>query len=64
MKILIDTNILIDFYAVRPDYYDNAENIFKACAENRVNGCIAVHSVMNAFCILQKDFTVDEHKKC
>lgn len=59
MKILIDTNILIDFYAKRPDYYDSALKIMTACTEKKVDGCIAAHSVTNAFFILRKDMPIE-----
>ncbi len=54
MRILVDTNILIDFYAARPDFYENAVEIMSLCTEKRVEGCVAAHSVTNAFYILRK----------
>ena len=57
MKILIDTNILIDFYAARPDYYDSAMKIMDACTEMKIDGCIAAHSITNAFYILRKNLS-------
>ena len=62
MKILIDTNILIDYFSKRPLFYDEARLILKSCMEKKVDGCIAAHSVMNAFYILRKEFTVDERR--
>ena len=59
MRILIDTNILIDFYAARPDHYQNAAEIMSACAERKINGCIAAHSVTNAFYILRNDLSAE-----
>lgn len=62
MRILIDTNILIDFFSKRPQFYDNAYIIMKLCASKRVDGCIAAHSVMNSFYILRKEFSPEERR--
>ena len=62
MKILIDTNILIDYFSKRPLFYDDVRLILRKCMEKKVDGCIAAHSVMNAFYILRKEFTVDERR--
>ena len=62
MKILIDTNILIDFYAKRPRYFETARTIIIACTEKTVDGCIAAHSITNAFYILRKDLSSDDRR--
>ena len=62
MQVLIDTNVLIDYIQKREPFYLSAEKIFNACAENRIKGCIAAHSVSNLFFILRKQFTVEERK--
>lgn len=62
MQVLIDTNVLIDYIQKREPFYLSAEKIFNACAENRIEGFIAAHSVSNLFFILRKQFTVEERK--
>lgn len=62
MKVLIDTNILIDFYSRRPDFYDTAEKIIELCANRSINGCIAAHSVTNAFYILRKSMPTEQRR--
>ncbi|WP_044975486.1 PIN domain-containing protein [Ruminococcus sp. HUN007] len=59
MRVLIDTNILIDFYGKRPEYYDAAEKIIELCTKQNITGCIAAHSVTNAFYILRKDIPLE-----
>ena len=59
MKILIDTNILIDFLMKRPLFYDDARKVIQLCMNKKIEGCIAAHSVMNIFYILRKDFTTE-----
>ena len=62
MKVLIDTNILIDYLSKRPLFYADARSIIRICMEKQVDGCIAAHSIMNAFYILRKQFSVDERR--
>ncbi len=59
MKVLIDTNVLIDFYGKRPLFYDAAEKIMELCTMKKIDGCIAAHSVTNAFYILRKDMPLE-----
>lgn len=63
MRVLIDTNILVDYIARRPSFAENAKAILKLCTEKQIDGCIAAHSVTNAFYILRKDITDDERRK-
>ena len=63
MLVLIDTNVLIDYIQKRTPFYISAEKIFNACAENKMDGSIAAHSVSNLFYILRKRFTVEERKE-
>ena len=63
MRVLLDTNILIDYIARRPSFVENAKAILKLCTEKQIDGCIAAHSVTNAFYILRKDITDDERRK-
>lgn len=63
MKILIDTNILIDYISKREGYFNNANHIISLCANDKIDGCIAAHSVMNAIYITRKEYTIAERKK-
>lgn len=60
MKILIDTNVLIDYILKREPYTESAEKILFLCKNRKIDGCIAAHSVMNMFYILRKEMTVSE----
>lgn len=63
MKILIDTNVLLDVIVKREPYFADSEKIISMCAENKINGYIASHSVMNIFYILRKSHTSKERRK-
>lgn len=62
-RILIDTNVLLDYLLTREPYYENAKKIVLACAEGKIAGCIAAHSISNMFFILRKDYSAEERRK-
>ena len=62
MKILVDTNILIDWISQKEGYYQNAREIVCLCASKKVEGCIAAHSITNLFYILRKYLGFEERK--
>lgn len=62
MRVLLDTNILIDYIALRQPYAESAERIMFLCKNRQIHCCMAAHSVMNVFYILRKNFTVDERR--
>ena len=54
MVVLIDTNILIDYITMREPFYQNAHDIVKLCADKKIAGVVAVHSIPNVYYILRK----------
>ena len=62
-KILIDTNVLLDYLLTREPFYEDAREIMLACTEGKVKGCIAAHSISNIFFILRKDYNVKERRE-
>lgn len=62
MRILLDTNVLIDYLMKREPYKCSAESILNACISDELKGCIAAHSISNLFFILRKTFSVDERR--
>ncbi len=63
MKVLVDTNVLIDALAGREPYFEYADAILRMSAENKIEGYMAAHSIPNMFYILRKDLSVDERKE-
>ena len=62
-KILIDTNVLIDYILEREPFFDDAMRVISSCIDGRVKGYIAAHSISNMFFILRKDFTIKERRE-
>ncbi len=61
-RILVDTNVLLDYLLTREPFHEDAEKIIHACVEGKVKGCIAAHSVSNMFFILRKDYSAEERR--
>lgn len=63
MVILVDTNVVLDFLVVRKPYFDNAKQIFLMCAEDKIKGYIAFHSIPDMYYILHRDYTSEARRK-
>jgi len=61
--LLIDTNVVLDYLINREPYAEGAQRILHCCAEKRVKGYIAAHSITNIFYILRKHFSSVERRK-
>lgn len=57
MKILVDTNVILDVLCNRPDFVDNSSMIWKHCEVDRLEGYISALSVPNIVYILRKELT-------
>ena len=63
MRILLDTNILIDYLTEREPFYQDARRILLACKNKQYDGVVAAHSIVDMFFILRKHFTHTERRK-
>lgn len=63
MVILIDTNVALDFLAMRQPYYDDARNVIRICADEQIQGYIAFHSLPNIFYILRKSYSEADRRE-
>lgn len=62
-KILIDTNVLLDYLLEREPFFEDAKKVVSSCTEENTKGCIAAHSISNMFFILRKDYTAKESRE-
>ena len=60
MRILIDTNVILDALTGRQPHFDDADKIIKLCADKKVQGYLAAHSISNIFYILRKDLPIED----
>lgn len=62
-RILIDTNVLLDYLLEREPFFEDAKEVILSCTDERVKGCIAAHSIPNMFFILRKHYTAKERRE-
>lgn len=63
MKVLIDTNIILDVLLNRQPFFEYSKAVMEYCKSSAIQGYIAAHSITNLFFILRKLFTEDERRK-
>lgn len=57
MKILIDTNVILDVLCNRPDFVEDSSKVWKYCETGKIEGYISALSVPNIVYILRKELT-------
>jgi predicted nucleic acid-binding protein len=57
MKILIDTNVILDVLCNRADFVEASSKVWKYCEVNQIEGYISALSVPNIVYILRKELT-------
>ena len=60
MKVLIDTNVILDVLCARPDFIAASSKVWKLCEVNKVEGCISALSVPNIVYIMRKELTPEK----
>ena len=63
MKVLIDTNILIDVAAGREKLCESSEAILGLCAGGIIQGFVSSRAFCDMFYILRKSLSVEERKR-
>lgn len=57
MKILIDTNVILDVLCNRPDFVEDSSKVWKYCETGQIEGYISALSIPNIVYILRKELT-------
>ncbi|MDR0501392.1 MAG: PIN domain-containing protein [Coriobacteriales bacterium] len=63
MKLLIDTNVILDACLGREPWRKAAEKLVLACAEEKVTGCVTASSITDIYYILNKALHSAEQAK-
>lgn len=63
MRVLIDTNVILDVLCNRKEFVEDASKIFKLCEINKIEGYISAMSVPNIIYILRKELDVEKTKE-
>jgi len=62
MRILLDTNVLMDFIVNRGPFTDDAEQVIELCMEEDLECSIAAHTIPNLFYILKSHLSLQERR--
>lgn len=60
MKILIDTNVILDVLCNRKDFVEDSAKIFKLCEVKKLTGYISALSIPNIVYIMRKELDEDK----
>ncbi len=60
MKVLIDTNVVMDALEGAGEFFDASNKAIEICARKLATGYLAAHSITNLFYLLRKRFSNDE----
>ncbi len=62
MKVLIDTNVILDVLCNREEFVKDSEKIFKLCEVKKISGYISALSVPNIVYIMRKELDAEKTK--
>ncbi len=62
MKVLIDTNVILDVLSKRKEFFEDSSKIFKLCEVKKIEGFISALSIPNIVYIMRKELNIDKIK--
>ena len=63
MKILVDTNVIMDQILKREPFYYDSNRVIQMCLDNKIEGYLAAHTITNLFYMLRKTFSNNERRE-
>lgn len=63
MKVLIDTNIILDVLCKCSDFYEDSAKVFKLCEVKKISGVISALTIPNIVYILRKELDAEKIKE-
>ena len=63
MKVLIDTNIILDVLCNRKDFAEESSKVFKLCEVKKIMGYISALSIANIVYIMRKELDTEKVKE-
>lgn len=63
MKVLIDTNVILDVLCKREGFIEDADKIFKLCEVKKIEGYISALSISNLVYIMRKELDAEKIKE-
>lgn len=63
MKVLIDTNIILDVLCRRSGLYEDSAKVLKLCEVKRIEGAVSALSIPNIIYIMRKELDAKKTKE-
>jgi len=63
MKVLIDTNVILDVFCNRLEFVEDSLKVFKYCEVNQLAGCISALSIPNIVYVMRKELNNEKIKE-
>lgn len=63
MEVLIDTNIILDWFLKREPFFNDAKNVLNKCWFGNIKSYLTIHSICDLYYIIHNNFPIDEKKK-
>ena len=63
MRMLIDTNVIMDVLVGREPFLQHSQYVVKLCTNRVIQGYIAAHTITNLFYILRKYYSPEESRE-
>lgn len=63
MKVLIDTNVVLDVLCNRQEFLEASEKIFKLCEVNKISGYLSALSIPNILYVMRKELEPERTKE-
>lgn len=63
MRILIDTNVILDVLCARENFLEASSKVWKYCETKKLEGYISALSVPNIVYILRKELTPEKRSR-
>ena len=63
MAVLIDTNVMLDWFLARSPFAGQAGRILELCINGDLDGYLASHTIINTFYITRKEKSIEERKR-
>ena len=63
MEVLIDTNIILDWFLKRDQFYENSKAVLNKCWFGNIKSFITIHLLCDIYYLVGNKFPLEEKKK-
>jgi predicted nucleic acid-binding protein len=63
MRVLFDTNIIVDIIGQRTPFYEDSSNVFKLAMYKAITGMIGAGSITDVYYLVRRNYLDSKHSK-